>query len=68
MLTSQQPIWIGWGPELTYLYTIPRKRVEAAQAHPAPPRPSTLEQKNLSFAGRKAYLPRRASFSPPTAF
>jgi signal transduction histidine kinase/DNA-binding response OmpR family regulator len=20
MLTSQQPIWVGWGPELTYLY------------------------------------------------
>jgi signal transduction histidine kinase/DNA-binding response OmpR family regulator len=23
MLTSRQPIWIGWGPELTYLYNDP---------------------------------------------
>ena len=27
MLTSQQPIWIGWGPELTYLYNDPYKSI-----------------------------------------
>src|SRR6516165_1250614 len=25
MLTSRQPIWIGWGPELIYLYNDPYK-------------------------------------------
>jgi hypothetical protein len=25
MLTSRQPIWIGWGKELTYLYNDPYK-------------------------------------------
>ncbi len=27
MLTSRQPIWIGWGPELTYLYNTPYKSI-----------------------------------------
>ncbi len=27
MLTSQQPIWIGWGPELIYLYNDPYKSI-----------------------------------------
>jgi PAS domain S-box-containing protein len=27
MLTSRQPIWIGWGPELTYLYNDPYKAI-----------------------------------------
>jgi signal transduction histidine kinase len=27
MLTSQQPIWIGWGGELTYLYNDPYKSI-----------------------------------------
>ena len=27
MLTSQQPIWIGWGEELTYLYNDPYKSI-----------------------------------------
>ncbi|QDL98554.1 response regulator [Rhodopseudomonas palustris] len=27
MLTSQQPIWIGWGAELTYLYNDPYKSI-----------------------------------------
>jgi len=27
MLTSQQPIWIGWGKELTYLYNDPYKSI-----------------------------------------
>jgi PAS domain S-box-containing protein len=27
MLTSQQPIWIGWGSELTYLYNDPYKSI-----------------------------------------
>ncbi|HLO42046.1 MAG TPA: response regulator, partial [Phycisphaerales bacterium] len=27
MLTSRQPIWIGWGPELTYLYNDPYKSI-----------------------------------------
>ncbi|QLH72938.1 response regulator [Rhodopseudomonas palustris] len=27
MLTSQQPIWIGWGTELTYLYNDPYKSI-----------------------------------------
>ena len=27
MLTSRQPIWIGWGQELTYLYNDPYKSI-----------------------------------------
>ena len=27
MLTSRQPVWIGWGPELTYLYNDPYKSI-----------------------------------------
>jgi hypothetical protein len=27
MLTSQQPIWIGWGKELIYLYNDPYKSI-----------------------------------------
>jgi hypothetical protein len=27
MLTSRQPIWIGWGDELTYLYNDPYKSI-----------------------------------------
>uniref|UniRef100_UPI0019553629 hypothetical protein n=1 Tax=Methylobacterium sp. B34 TaxID=95563 RepID=UPI0019553629 len=27
MLTSRQPIWIGWGRELTYLYNDPYKSI-----------------------------------------
>src|SRR6476659_5140740 len=27
MLASQQPIWIGWGPELVYLYNDPYKAI-----------------------------------------
>src|SRR5215475_12024059 len=27
MLTSQQPIWIGWGPQLTYFYNDPYKSI-----------------------------------------
>ncbi|MGV3571018.1 MAG: ATP-binding protein [Ramlibacter sp.] len=27
MLTSRQPIWIGWGPELVYLYNDPYKAI-----------------------------------------
>jgi hypothetical protein len=27
MLTSRQPIWIGWGPELTYFYNDPYKSI-----------------------------------------
>ncbi len=27
MLTSRQPIWLGWGPELTYLYNDPYKAI-----------------------------------------
>src|SRR5215467_12226733 len=27
MLTSSQPIWIGWGPDLTYLYNDPYKSI-----------------------------------------
>ncbi len=27
MLTSRQPIWIGWGPELNYLYNDPYKSI-----------------------------------------
>ena len=27
MLTSRQPIWIGWGPELTYFYNDPYKAI-----------------------------------------
>src|ERR1700684_4467601 len=27
MLTSRQPIWIGWGPDLTYFYNDPYKSI-----------------------------------------
>src|SRR5579871_3447692 len=27
MLTSRQPIWIGWGEELTYLYNDPYRSI-----------------------------------------
>lgn len=27
MLTSRQPIWVGWGPQLTYLYNDPYKSI-----------------------------------------
>jgi PAS domain S-box-containing protein len=33
MLTSRQPIWIGWGPQLTYLYNDPYKSIIGAR-HP----------------------------------
>ena len=34
MLTSRQAIWIGWGPELTYLYNDPYKSIIGGK-HPA---------------------------------
>ncbi len=34
MLTSSQPIWIGWGPELIYLYNDPYKAIIGGK-HPA---------------------------------
>jgi PAS domain S-box-containing protein len=33
MLTSRQPIWIGWGPELVYLYNDPYKAIVGGK-HP----------------------------------
>src|ERR1044071_7124859 len=33
MLTSRQPFWLGWGPELTYLYNDPYKSIIGGQ-HP----------------------------------
>jgi hypothetical protein len=27
MLASRQPFWLGWGPELTYLYNDPYKSI-----------------------------------------
>lgn len=33
MITSRQPIWIGWGPELIYLYNDPYKSIIGAR-HP----------------------------------
>ena len=33
MLTSRQPIWIGWGPELTYFYNDPYKEI-IGRKHP----------------------------------
>ena len=33
MLTSQQPIWIGWGKELIYLYNDPYKSIIGSK-HP----------------------------------
>jgi len=33
MLSSRQPIWIGWGPELTYLYNDPYRRSSATSIH-----------------------------------
>ena len=33
LLTSRQPFWIGWGPELTYLYNDPYKAI-IGQKHP----------------------------------
>jgi hypothetical protein len=27
MLTSRQPFWLGWGPDLTYLYNDPYKSI-----------------------------------------
>ena len=27
LLTSRQPFWLGWGPELTYLYNDPYKSI-----------------------------------------
>ena len=32
MLTSQQPIWIGWGRELIYLYNDPYKSIIGGKA------------------------------------
>lgn len=34
MLTSQQPIWIGWGPDLTYLYNDAYRAI-IGRRHPA---------------------------------
>src|SRR5215510_3106300 len=34
MLTSRQPFWLGWGPELTYLYNDPYKSIIGGK-HPA---------------------------------
>ncbi|HEY8879041.1 MAG TPA: ATP-binding protein [Roseateles sp.] len=33
MLTSRQPIWIGWGPQLTYLYNDPYRSIVGGK-HP----------------------------------
>ena len=32
MLTSRQPFWLGWGPELTYLYNDPYKSIIGGKA------------------------------------
>ena len=33
MLASRQPIWIGWGDDLTYLYNDPYRRSSATSIH-----------------------------------
>ena len=39
MLTSRQPIWIGWGPELVYLYNDPYQSADhRRQSTPQAPR------------------------------
>ena len=41
MLTSRQPIWIGWGPELIYLYNDPYKAIIGGKHPEALGRPTT---------------------------
>ncbi|MGJ5205517.1 ATP-binding protein [Bradyrhizobium sp. HKCCYLR20261] len=42
MLTSQQPIWIGWGKELTYLYNDPYKAIIGGKHPQALGRPTSV--------------------------
>ncbi|MFA9342791.1 hypothetical protein, partial [Escherichia coli] len=42
MLTSQQPIWIGWGKDLTYLYNDPYKAIIGGKHPKALGRPTSV--------------------------
>lgn len=42
MLTSRQPIWVGWGPELTYLYNDPYKAIIGGKHPQALGQPTAL--------------------------
>src|SRR5204862_853784 len=41
MLASRQPIWIGWGPELIYLYNDPYKAIIGGRHPRALGKPTT---------------------------
>jgi len=44
MLTSRQPFWVAWGPDLTYFYNDPYKAIiggKHTRARSDNPRPSS---------------------------
>ncbi|UUX95405.1 ATP-binding protein [Aquabacterium sp. J223] len=47
MLTSRQPIWIGWGPELIYLYNDPYKAIIGGKHPWALGRPTEVVWKEI---------------------
>ena len=46
MLTSRQPIWIGWGPELIYFYNDPYKAIIGGKHPDALGRPTRVVWKD----------------------
>lgn len=47
MLTSRQPIWIGWGPELLYLYNDPYKSIIGGKHPQALGQPTSVVWKEI---------------------
>ena len=71
MLTSRQPIWIGWGPELIYLYNDPYKSIIGGKHPWALGKPTMTVWREIwddigpmletAMSGRRGYLRRRAA-------
>ena len=68
MLTSRQAMWIGWGPELTYLYNDPYKAIIGGK-HPTGARPADLQWCGARSGTRslRCSPPRCAATKAPTS-
>ena len=66
MLTSQQPIWIGWGDELIYLYNDPYKSIIGGKHPWALGQPaSDVWQRDLAATSARCWPRRWAATKGP---
>ena len=68
MLTSRQPIWIGWGKDLTYFYNDPYKSIIGGKHPWALGRPTARGlARNLDATSARCWRRRSAATRAPTS-